>query len=447
MALLKILDKESQKARANKGLPRISTTEALKQLLSRNGTNYALLQVASHLLGGISGLLAVRWLDPIEMGWWNTSQLIKVPLDATRLGVLSGLNREYPHLMGADQPEAAQRVLEVGLAHTLGTLALIQVILVVWLLSCPPLDTMLLLGIVAASSVWSLGYYGQFVRSMLRTPVLFGISGKIELAVAVIDAVAVVLVYKYGYSGLLARAVCTSMLTLVLLCIVQPVRVRPRWHSGVLYTMLRFGGRTYIANILVQLGQQADRLFFLASADGIKQLGLYTPSLICASYLQVVPGAIHSYFYPQAVESYGRNKNHRELAEALLQRIKQACLLMAIVSVGSAICIVLMIQWFLPGYSEGRTAALLVCLAGPFYPLRMWLSYHHALQRWVEYYVYTGLQIILPFAAMWILTRWLPLDIGVALGYVVSIALAGLVLTWQTLQHARREKTHESTSN
>lgn len=408
------------------------------------GGRYAAYQVATHFLTGVSGVLAVRWLDPVQMGWWNTSQMVRVPLDATRIGVLSGMNREYPYLVGSNQPEKAQEVLELGLAHTLGTLVAVQFALAVALYAFTPAEPMLLLGLLAASSVWSLGFYAQFVRGMLRTPRFFNLTGQIEVAVAAIDAVAVLFVLWYGYHGLLARAVGTALLSTILLRAIQPVRVRPRWHWDAFRSVLRFGGRTYVANFAVLLGQQAERVILLGAVDGIRLVGLYTPALICASILQVVPGALHSYFYPQALEAYGRNRDRRALADLLLVQIKRAMVLMTLVSLLGAGGVALLIEWFVPNYAEGRTAALIVCLAGPIYPLRMWLSYHHALHRWTEYYIYTGLQAILPFVAMWLLARWLPVMTGVALGYVVAVAVAGLLLGWQTLRHARRALADET---
>ncbi len=415
----------------------IPAARELWRRIAEGGGRYALYQVATHFLTGVSGVLAVRWLDPVQMGWWNTSQMVRVPLDATRVGVISGMNREYPYLIGSQQPDKAQEVLELGLAHTLGTLVVVQLALAIWLQLTPPLEPMLLLGLLAASSVWSVSFYAQFVRGMLRTPKFFELTGRIEVIVAAIDALAVLLVLWYGYHGLLARAVGTALLTTILLRSIQPVKVRPRWHWDAFRRVLRFGGRTYLANFALLLGQQAERVILLAAVDGVRLLGLYTPALIGASILQVVPGALHSYFYPQALEAYGRNRDRRALADLLLVQIKRAMALMTVVSMLGAGGVALLIEWFVPNYVEGRTAALIVCLAGPLYPLRMWLSYHHALHRWTEYYVYTGLQALLPFVAMWLLAQWLPVMVAVALGYVVAVAVAGLVLGWQTLRHSR----------
>lgn len=412
------------------------------QRLKTPGARYALSMIGCHVLNGIAGVLAMRWLEPIAVGWWNTSQLVRVPLDATRMGVLNGMNREYPFLIGAGEPQRAHRMLEAGLAHTLLMLVLCQAGVGVALFILRDREPMLLLGIAASSVVWSAGYYTQFIRSMLRTKKGFGLLGTIELLVKVLEVGALVAIWKWGYYGLVGRAVIIALLTAWAFARYQPVRVLPRLDWDALRRMLQFGRHAFVTNYVTLLGQQAERILLLASVDGVRLVGLYSPAIYGTSFLQVVPGAFQSYFYPQLVESYARQPSVEKLAADLFREVRRCMLLMIPISAFTALGMVVLIRYFLPQFARGETAAVLVCLAGPFYPLRMCTSYYAALRRWRDFYIYSLLQAILPYAFIWLWLRAAPPLEATALGFVAATIATSGALGWMTVLHSRRSRAN-----
>lgn len=404
------------------------------------GTRFAAYSVMCHLLNGASGLLAIRWLEPIALGWWNTSQLLRIPLDALRLGILNGMNRDYPFLIGANEPEKARQTLETGLAHTLAMVIVSQIVLGLVFFFIDRDRTFLFAGLLANSLVWSFGCYSQYVRSTLRTSQGFGLLGQVELGVAGVDSVGVLLVWRYGYYGLLARAVLSAVLTAGAFYRFQPVKVRPRWHIEPLLHMFRSGRHSFLIGYVLLIGSNAERLVLLTLNDGVKLLGLYTPAIVCASFLQIVPGAIHSYYYPQVVHAFGRDRDKAKLLATILQQIKRVSLMMVGLSAAAALGIFLLIKLFLPRYEGCLPAAVLISIAGPFFPLRMYASYYAALLHWREYYAFAVLQTTLPFAAMWALLPFFSPLTAVAIGYVVSVIASGGALFWFTLAHAKKGK-------
>ena len=404
--------------------------------LKRPGFRYTASMVGCHLLNGFSGLAAIRWLDPLMVGWWNTAQLVKIPLDLTRMGILNGMNREYPFLIGAGKPEEARRMLEAGLAHTLMLLAVGQVgtaLALVWLRDS---HTTLLLGIAAASVIWGLTFYTQFIRSMLRSSTSFGRVGPLELMVTAVDAIAVLAVWKWGYLGLLGRGVITAINLAVVFYWIQPVAVSPRWDWTAMVRMFKFGKHAFLTNWLGLLGQQADRIWILAAVDGVRLLGLYSPAIFCTISLQVIPGAVQSYFYPQWVESYGRRPDPRSLARQIFRQIGRTAALMVPISALAALGIVVLVRNFLPQYAAGERAALLGCLAGPFLPFRLCTSYYAALNRWKEYWIFTAMQTVLPFLLIPLFLTIVPSLESAALGSVSAVALSGFALWLMTIRHA-----------
>jgi hypothetical protein len=401
------------------------------------GLRYAGLMSANHLLNGVSGVLAMRWLEPVALGWWNSAQMVSIALDPFRIGVLNGMNREYPFLLGAGERERAHRMLETGLAHTLLTLVFCQFVIASGVYLLRDSDPRLVAGLIAAGAIWSLGYYTQFFRSMLRTSDQFNLTGKIELVATAVDATAVILVWRFGFAGLLVRAIATAVLLAVIYRRFQPVSVKPRFHWDAFRSMVLFGRNTYIMNYIMMIGANAERLLLLSAPEGVRLVGLYMPAVVCGAFMQVVPGAMHNYFYPRFVQEYGRDRNVGALACAIFHKIKLTSALMLPLGVGTALGIMLVVEFVLPSYREGLPAALIVCAAGPFFPLRICASYYAALHRWREYYVFSVLQAVAPFVAIWLFMRVVPPIIAAALGFVTAVAFSGSMLLWLTVQHAR----------
>jgi O-antigen/teichoic acid export membrane protein len=412
---------------------------SILERLRGGGGSYALSLVQCHLLNGISGLLAARWLDPLMLGWWGTSQLLRMALDPLRLGIVSGINREYPFLIGANKPEEAHRVLETGLFHTIVTLVISQIFIGVAVIRFKDSSPYLVLGVLVSGAVWSFEYYTLFVRSMMRTPEYFKLMGRVQLGITALDAAAVVLVYRFGYYGLVGRALLTALVTAIIFYLYQPIRVKARWHWASFKDIFKFGRHPYITGYLLLVGQQAERVMLLRFPEGINLVGLYTPAVICISFLQVVPNAIQSYFYPQIVESYGRERDPGKLASVLFSKIKSTAIFMLFLSIAAAIGIAALVFAFLPKYLPGLNAALIVCAAGPFYTLRFCTIYYASLHLWTTYYLYTALQTILPFAAIWLLMHWLPPLQAVAAGFVAGVVVSGSFLLISTVLNSKRK--------
>ncbi|MBL9188096.1 MAG: hypothetical protein JNK23_11490 [Opitutaceae bacterium] len=380
----------------------------------------------------------LRFLEPIAMGWWNASQLLRVPLDLLRAGILSGMNREYPHLVGAGRTEEARQVLETGLAYTLAIIAVSQLVLGGMLLAAGRENPMLVWGLVTTTLVWALGVYAHYVRSMLRTSRQFMLVGRVGVIVAILDAALVVLVWRFGFAGLAARAMISATATFVLFYRQRDAATRPRMDWAVLRRLFAFGRHHYLTGFGLLLGAQAERLMLLSVSGGVEWLGLYTPALAAATLLQVVPGSMQGFHYPKIMEEFGRNGDERLLLKATMTLIRRTFFAMILVSAAMAMGFVLLVELFLPRYVGGLPAALITCAAGPFLAARVGVTYFSALRRWPEYYFYTGLQCGLPFGLIWLALRWLPPLPAVALGGGLAIAVSGVALVALVVMHGRK---------
>lgn len=403
-----------------------------------DGATFGAYSFLSNVLTGASGIIVIRFLDPLSLGWWNSSQLLRVPLDVLRGGILSGMSREYPQLIGAGDTDEARRVLESGFAYTLATIVISQIVLAVVLLVVGREQHMLLLGLAASGIAWAIGSFSQHTRAMLRTSNQFLVMGKVGLIVAAVDMATVVLVWRFGYIGLLARSLISVTLTAILFRSLQPVKVRARFHWPVLRRLFIFGRHTFVTGFILLLGTNAERVLLLTLPDGVRLLGLYTPALLAMSLLQLVPGNLQSFHYPKIIQEFGRNQDTRILKNATVRLIGRTALFMLVMSIGVALAIVVLVRMFLPLYREGLTAAIIVCASGPFLASRMATTYFVALHRWPEYYVFTVLQCALPYVAIYVALSFLSPLAAAATGSVAAMAISGVTFVALLLSHSRR---------
>lgn len=386
-------------------------------------------------LNGLSALLVFRWLDPLAMGYWSAAQLVTLPLDALKLGILSGLAREYPYLLGRGEGKRAHRLAEAALAHSLLMCGL-GLLAVGGLGLLSPDSGSARVAAITAALVWALGYYAQFVRATFRSSVAFTRLGGIELGIALMGVVTLVLVEWLGFQGLLLRAVLLATIASGAFFAFRPVRARPRIHWIAIQEMFHFGRHTYITSYMLLVGQQAERMALLAFAGGVEAVGLYSPVLGIWSLLQVIPNVLHASSYPQFIEAYGRDHDTRRLLKGLLGQIRKTALIMVFISAFASMTGWTIVVYLLPKYSAAGLPIIITCCAGPFLSVRMLATYYSALKSWPNYYIFTALQAVLPYLFISGLLMVMPPLVAAATGVAVAVAISSLSMLVLTLRHA-----------
>lgn len=407
----------------------------IRVLAQHPRARFAAMMGTAQGLNGLSTLLVFRLLDPMAMGYWNAAQLVTLPLDALKMGILSGLAREYPYLLGRGERERAHRLVEAALAHSLlmcglgllvgGGLALLS-----------PEGGVARAAAITTALVWSLGYYAQFVRSTMRSSTAFVRLGGIEVGISLMGVATLVLVEWLGFQGLLLRALLLAVVASGAFFAFRPARARPMVHWVAIREMFQFGRHTYITGYMLLVGQQAERIALLTFAGGVEAVGLYSPVLGIWSLLQVIPNLLHTFSYPQLIEAYGKDHDARHLLKGLLGQIRKTAFVMVFVSAFAGFAGWVLVAFLLPGYSAAGVPIIVACCAGPFLPMRMLATYYLALKSWPNYYIYTAFQAFLPYVFIIGLLMVMPPLMAAAAGVASAVAISSVLMLVLTLRHA-----------
>ena len=346
----------------------------------------------------VASLLVARWTAPAQMGMWNLALLIVTYTSVLQLGVFNGLNRQLPYFAGRRDTEKARRRAEVALAWcallTVASVAIVALVALVfwWRSQLDAAVTTLAIGAVLASS-WSL----QYLTVCYGVSSQFGELARKSTLVALAGLLMVLLVRSFGYGGLLVRAAVLAVLGSLALYIGRPVRAPARWDQPIFVELMRVGFPIWMLGQLSALFMTLDRL---ALADSPQALGYYTVAAQFASLSYMVPTAVNAVLYPQMAREYGES----HLAMNLWRKAAKAALWAGAASLCAAalawLVIPYFLDYFLPAYVPGTTAAQWAALTGVAMSLSVFGNIFNVLGR-QQLYALAAAVGVATFCGVW----------------------------------------------
>lgn len=377
-----------------------------------------------------ANILVIRWLATDAAGIWQTVMVAQSYAMFLQLGLINGLSREYPVLIGRDDIAGAHRMAATTLGHVMicSTVALLG------------------FGVVGAVSVdgrWQLGwlsvavsaaamFYSTYLATTYRSSIHFFQLANVNLWYSVLVVASVVLVGVWGFEGLCYRIMVLGVGQAALLHRTRPVKVKPRWEWECVKPLLSAGTPLLIMSHLIVLADGFDRLILL-SAAGITTVGLFAPSLALRSAFGSLPGALNQYIAPRLGIDLGKHDDPRKLWPGAW---KSTLATLAILIPAAALAWALLpwaINLLFPAYVEGTRAAQLMAVASIFLSIRVGTAATAILKDWLAYGIYSAATCVLMWSVPWYLAQQMnPLE-GVAMGAIIARGLSlviGLATTW-----------------
>lgn len=413
----------------------------LSESLIKNLSLNRFLQSVAKVIGGnfltsiislVTSIFVARWTTPYDLGTWNLALLISVYVPVVQFGVFNGLNRQLPYFIGRGEKDTAFEMASVTYFLCLALAAVSAVITVgfagyYWAVG-QNRNAMTAISIgVIVTCLWPT----QYLTVTYRTSSDFGrLAGRNSL-VALIGVPLTLLVFMFGYVGLMARAATLAILGVVSLYISRPIDVVPKWNKSVLVTLARVGMPIWM---LGQLG-----IFFLTLdrvvlADSPLTLGYFSISIQAGAFASMIPVAITMVVYPQMVQKYG--ETHDAFAARAL--VKNGALLATVLGGIAGVCGWFLLPYFvenlLPAYVPGIRGAQWACLTGLAMGMSVYNNVFNVIQRQDLYLVSLALGVVVFFTSWNVLSRFLqvaPLESAVQsmLAANFSMSCAALLLT------------------
>lgn len=309
-----------------------------------------------------TGFLLARWVLPRDMGIWNTVQLVTVYLPILSLGIYSGLNRELPYLIGKSRVTEAEAFASsaYGFSVVLALLSMLAVpVIAAWYWSQGNQKLALTAVAIGATVVftWLISYF----HTTYRTHSEFGRLSANNTLVALVGLALMVLVWRYGFWGMLGRAPIVTLLGLAALYYHRPVPVRPRWDWQRLFVLCKVGVPIYLLGQASTFFLSMDRLTLVGHTQA---LGYYTMALQASIAAQMIPTAFTLVIFPRLAQLYGETDRAMPLWMLTRKAAAGATLLGAAVGAIGWIATPWVVNGFLPNYRPGIVAAQWASLMG-----------------------------------------------------------------------------------
>jgi O-antigen/teichoic acid export membrane protein len=372
-----------------------------------------------------ANIVILRWMEPQDLGLWQSVMLIQAYSFILQLGALNGLNRELPYQMGTGDDKGAVEL--AGTAQSVAVAAaglLIAGGLGAWLISH---DAMLRYGALAVFLVSAAEIYRNYLTVTYRAEKAFGTLANIFLFEAVMAIVTLPLVRYFGYWGLAGRYVFLSVFGLAANFIYRPLHAPLRFCFKHLVTLLKVGLPVYGFGYLLTVSGTFPRVILLTESgeQGVKLVGLFAPVYAVINLLQMIPYSMGQYIYPHMSYKYGKTGDPRSLWP-IAWKTAVYPLFLAIPAVLAGFFIFpWIIDLFFAKYSESIPAVRYGLISGIFVGSSIAITAFNSLKAWKWYSIYTGFRVaasyLLPLALFFVMSDRLS---GVAAGFAIAHALS-----------------------
>lgn len=381
--------------------------------------------LATTFISLVTSILVARWIIPSDMGVWNLAMLVSAYSPALQLGVFNGLNRELPHLIGAGNKEKAFDMASVSYSWCLilaATSVLVTLIFTCWFWYQGQIKYCHIA--MAMGTIVSCSWLTLYLTTTYRTFAEFGRLAKNSTLVALVGLALVILVWRYGFNGLITRAALLAILGAAALYYKRPILVRPRWEKSLLLDLVRVGLPIWFLGQLDTFFMMLDRLFL---ANSTQLLGYYTTAIQIETFVCMIPIGFTIVLYPQMAHKYGETHKAMDIWRIATKGAVAASALGIIAGISGWLLIPRFVEVLIPKYIPGTNAAQWAALIGLARGLSVYNNVYNVIKRQDIYLVCLAIGLTTFVGGWLLLTRALSQPRMIA--SIQSMLLATLIMS------------------
>lgn len=327
-----------------------------------------LLKTAIHTL---SGFVILRWLNPEELGTWQSFTVFVGYIQILTLGTTSGLNRELPFFLGKGENEVAMEKLKAGGYFT--TVLSVGMMLLVVLLSIVlytsnflSLDNALMLSL--AFSTASLTIQTSFLGATFRSSNAFLKLTNIQLFNTLLYVFLIPLVYFYNLWGYIAYQTSLAIFLYLGYFIKRPYKIKYKYNRIETIELIKVGFPIYFWNYISSVSRSIPRVILVLFGTPLL-VGLFAPAASINAAMLNLPAYLNRYMFPQMSFKFGQTNSVSHVYNYSIKAAKILFILMMFGAVFLSIITPYLITSFFPKYIDGILAAQIVVFSGVFYSI------------------------------------------------------------------------------
>lgn len=396
-----------------------------------------------------AALFTLPFVSPEQMGIWQTLTVVITFGEILNLGLIRGLNRELPFLLGRGEQEKALALAATTQFYTLATgLAGGALMFAAAALNLGRSGDWVL-GLAGMGVYWATAVYRSYLGVTFRSHSEFRRITTVQYIECALTLVTLVLVVVAGYDGMVVRYVLLSVVMTVLLYRVRPIRVRSRFSKSDFVALLSTGIPQYISGYLIATSLSFGQVILLQTGS-VGLVGLYTPIAAVASIMMAIRSSVFLYINPRMIFQLGKSNDPRGvLRSIMISGLIIGAIALPIAAVGAAVGPSLIEQLF-PEYTAVIDVLAISLIGGLFLGADTTLGGLYALKSWRYTMLYAVLSLVLRGIIPWV---WVQND-GALTGVVLGTAAAnililaiGFVLLYLATRRALQQPVSKSPSS
>jgi O-antigen/teichoic acid export membrane protein len=370
----------------------------------------------------LGGFIVIRWIDPEELGLWQSLMIVATYAPVLQLGITNGLNRDLPFMFGAGRQEKGRDLVSSAQSYS-GICMVASILITLVLISIIYLagnhNYNLLTGIAGVGMIIAFRFYENFLSVTYRANQSF-----IKLSYAyfihfLLIILSLPVVYYAHYTGLVIYQVFTGFSIMIIMYYIRPVRIKPVLKWPTIKELIKTGLPIYIISYVQQISKSFGKIILLY-VGGTITVGLFSPALAIHAAMIMLPRILAQYFYPKMSYSYGKY-NNKPLLWTWVWEIS------LFIIAGSALLIIpgwfampYLIETFFPKYTDGILATQLSLLSGALAGAFVSSNVLGSIKDYKSWSVITIIKLVLNFLLPVVFIQVMnPLN-GVAAGLLVA---------------------------
>jgi O-antigen/teichoic acid export membrane protein len=316
------------------------------------------------LLTTISSLWMANIAGPRLMGVYNALQLLVSYSPILTLGILNGLNRELPYMIGKGEDESAYRMASTAHFSCMVDSYAIGIVLAI----CGLIELFRGIyewgiGLICFAFLVPIALIRTFVEVTYRTGQDFVWLSWVKMFSSIIALVTVPILYFYLWEGVLLRAIIIALFGLYLLWIKRKLITFPKWDHEATVSLVKVGLPIFIVGYLYTAVLSLDRVIIGAQL-GVAALGMYTPAILILQGMAVVPMSVMQVMYPRLAELYGKTGTANSILPLLFKPLPILFLAQLPFVILGWVLVPDIIHKYMPRYVDGIDAAKWAVVAG-----------------------------------------------------------------------------------
>lgn len=256
-------------------------------------------------------LIAIRLIGPEKLGLWQAALLIKPYIGFLQLGLLQGLGRQLPFLMGQGRDEEVKQYASTAqfITSIYASISFIVAItLVIFFIEGIEAKLIYLTAGIFIATM----FVDNYLSATYRSSRSFIDLSKVYIMASVFEILLLPLIYYFGFRGYMITLFLHSVVGTVLLIYYRPIKVPSKFNKQVFVENIKIGFPILSLNFLRDIPDTFPRLFILFFLS-TTALGLTSPANAAMAAFMVLPASLIKYVYPKMTYNYGKNNNKLEL--------------------------------------------------------------------------------------------------------------------------------------